>query len=191
MSSLAVSPGEASLSAVQPQSRREPVRGKSNGKLFLSHLLCHSLSMQSTSCVLIHHPLLVRNWWDRGTESRVYTFNEELMRKVAMQLPITPANNKINSTTKEFFFKYLFNLCPTDEVAAGESSSLMAAVVDVRVLFKLAGWDCCEDCCDLTKRTCFKARWGVEVWSDKSPVIFISCFTAAFYSWRVHSVLPW
>jgi hypothetical protein len=70
----------------------------------------------------------------------------------------------------------------------------MAAVVDVRellFLFKLAGWDCCEDCCDLTKRTCFKARWGVEVWSDKSPVIFISCFTAAFYSWRVHSVLPW
>ena len=65
------------------------------------------------------------------------------MRKVAMQLPITPANNKItHRTKKEFFFEYLFNLCPTDEVAAVESSSLMAAVVDVielLFLFKLAG----------------------------------------------------
>ena len=52
--------------------------------------------------------------------------------------PMTPANNKINRTMKEFFFWYLFNLWPRDkfdaEGNAGERSSLIVSFVEVSAL---------------------------------------------------------
>ena len=68
----------------------------------------------------------------------LHASSEDWLREVPIHDPMTPANNKINRTMKEFFFGYLFNLWPRDtfdaEGNAGEKSSLIVSVVEVRAL---------------------------------------------------------